>query len=104
MADSFGVYRRDTHHWDISTDEGRAFCIRGEPGKIYVRDERQDGRPFPRESIQFRSVPVAMAFCAEQLMFEDRAINWANDPDEGLPTAEDVRGILCNTDKERSDG
>ena len=70
MAENFGVYQRDTHHWDISTDQGRAFCIRGKPGEIYVRDERKDGRPFPRESVEFRSVPMAMAFCAEQLMCE----------------------------------
>jgi hypothetical protein len=62
---------RNPHHWDIATQWGRAFRIRGEPGKIVVFDEREDdARPHPRASMPFRSVALALAWCAEQLMHE----------------------------------
>lgn len=49
----------------------RAFCIRGEPGDVRVRDERWDPhRPFPRESMKFRSVMAAMVWVTEELMRE----------------------------------
>ena len=67
---SFSVNRRNAGHWDVCNDLGRAFCIRGEPGKVYVRDERKDGRPFPRHNHQFKTVSAAMTWCAEQWMWE----------------------------------
>jgi hypothetical protein len=51
----------------------RAFCIRGEPGNVVVRDERWNPhRPFPRrETIPtFRSVMGAMLYIMEELMQE----------------------------------
>lgn len=66
----FGVNYRNPGHWDINTDYGRAFRIRGEDRNVLVLDEREDdNRPFPlREPIKFRSVALALAWCAEELM------------------------------------
>lgn len=91
---SFSVGQRDTHHFDIYASrrpgyvqwyygqnlncvaypmqdglDERAFAIRGEPGDIYLRDERWDKeRPFPRESLRFPSVESAMAYIVATLM------------------------------------
>lgn len=91
---SFSVYQRDTHHFDISARRRpgyvrwyyeqnpgsvawpmadglteRAFCIRGEPGDIYVHDERWDReRPRPLPSLQFASVESAMAWITATLL------------------------------------
>lgn len=91
----FSVHYRNPGHWDVSakitpgrasawkaahpggstseTDGGsqRAFRIRGEPGDVIVMDERWDPhRPYPRESMKFRSVMAAMLWIAEELMQE----------------------------------
>lgn len=91
----FSIYYRNPGHWDISAkrapgrpeafmhanpggftseqDPGheRAFCIRGEPGNVFVRDERWDPhRPHPREPMRFRSVMAAMVWICEELMQE----------------------------------
>ena len=89
----FSVYYRNPGHWDISArqcpgkvtaflsldernsttarDGGseRAFCIRGEPGRVIVRDERWNphGRSNPPE---FKSVMGAMLWIMEELMQE----------------------------------
>lgn len=93
----FAVHYRNPGHWDViaeqcpgrasawkfahpdgmTTDRDggreRAFCIRGEPGNVYVRDERWDPhRPHPRESLQFRSVTGAMLWIMEELMAEPK--------------------------------
>lgn len=91
---SFSVGRRDTHHFDIYAErrpgyvqwfysenpdtvaypmrdggKERAFAIRGEPGEIYLRDERWDyTRPFPRPSLTFPSVECAMLWVVKTLM------------------------------------
>ena len=67
MEHHFNVHRRNPGHWDIMTDQGRAFAIRGEPVGIYVRDERGDGRNPNRE---FLSLTAAMAWCTDELMAE----------------------------------
>ena len=67
---SFGVLYRNSGHWDLTQEYGRAFRIRGEPGDVVVHDERIDSRPFPRESLRFKTVGAAMAFCCDQLMHE----------------------------------
>lgn len=90
----FSVCQRDTHHFDIISDRRpgyvqwyyeqnpdgvaypmrdggreRAFAIRGEPGEIYIRDERWDwDRKFPRESLKFPSVESAMAWVVATLL------------------------------------
>ena len=92
----FSINYRNPGHWDIyakitpgrvaawkeahpggqtsETDRGseRAFCIRGEPGKVYVRDERWNPhRPHPRrDGMTFRSVMAAMVWICEELMQE----------------------------------
>lgn len=68
----FNVSRRNPHHWDVSAvGVGRAFAIRGEPGDVIVRDEREDAsRPHPRPVLRFKSVAIAMAWIADELMQE----------------------------------
>jgi len=34
MTISFSVIWRNPGHWDIYSDKGRLFCIRGEPGHM----------------------------------------------------------------------
>ena len=68
MEEYFRVIRRNHGHWDITTDRGRAFRIRGEPGAYIVLDERE--APFPRTT-GFRTVTSAMTFACEALMHED---------------------------------
>lgn len=68
---SFSVGYRNPGHWDITTRYGRAFRIRGAGRDVVVHDERtDDARPFPRGSIPFTSVAVALAWCADALMQE----------------------------------
>jgi hypothetical protein len=93
----FSVGYRNPGHWDIYAEQcpgkvsawlaanpggqtsardggrERAFCIRGEPGKVVVRDERWNpNRPFPRrdELPTFHSVMGAMLYIMEELMQE----------------------------------
>lgn len=68
----FSVIRRNPHHWDIATQGGRAFRIRGEPGCVLVGDERVDehGQQAEPGWKPFRSVAAAMAWCADELMHE----------------------------------
>ncbi len=91
----FSVNYRNPGHWDILAEQTpgkasawkatypqgqttardggmeRAFCIRGEPGDVYVRDERWNPhKPHPRESMKFRSVTAAMLWIIEELMQE----------------------------------
>lgn len=96
----FSVNYRNPGHWDVyakivpgrasawkhanpsgqtsERDGGqeRAFCIRGEPGDVYVRDERWDPhRPHPRGVVTFKSVLGAMLWIAEELMQEPKPAN-----------------------------
>ena len=66
----FSVVYRNYGHWDIYiTDEGRGFCIRGGPGKYYVRDERPTSAPdYPSKS--FKTVQACMSYVCDELMFE----------------------------------
>ncbi|UEM08623.1 Gti1/Pac2 family protein [Bradyrhizobium barranii subsp. barranii] len=91
----FSVGYRNPGHWDIyakqcpgfasawqaahpegttSARDGereRAFRIRGEPGNVFVYDERWNPhRPHPREALTFRSVMGAMVYIMEELMQE----------------------------------
>ncbi len=91
---SFSVWQRDTYHFDIGAttrpgyvkwwleenptsmgyplNDGsseRAFAIRGEPGNIYIRDERWDKEaPRPRPLRYFASVESAMAWVVAELL------------------------------------
>lgn len=63
----------DPKNWTSAKDGGRerAFRIRGEPGDVWVFDERWNPHnPHPRETIKFRSVMAAMLWIAEELMQE----------------------------------
>lgn len=66
----FGVYKRNPNHWDISSRAtGRMFCIRGDVGDFYIRDERnrhvnkgnKDG---------FKTLDSCMAYICAELMLE----------------------------------
>lgn len=64
----FSVGYRNPGHWDISSDGGRWFRIRGYAGAVTVFDERKDDRPHPREPMRFRSVATAMAWITDEIM------------------------------------
>jgi hypothetical protein len=90
----FTVSRRDTYHFDIYTERRpgyvqsyyqrnpyhlcqpmadleieRAFAIRGEPGNIYIRDERWDlDKKSNRTDVIFPTVESAMAWVVATLM------------------------------------
>ena len=93
----FSVGQRDTHHFDIYATrrpgyvqwyyrenpnsiaypmaddmKERAFAIRGEPGNIYIRDERWDQETDrrARPSLTFPSVEAAMAWVSATLLIE----------------------------------
>ena len=91
----FSVVRRNPGHWDVYAeqcpgkasafeavspnnfttakdgDKERAFCIRGEPGNIFVRDERWNPHlPQPRPVVEFSSVSEAMKWISDILMGE----------------------------------
>lgn len=69
----FSIGYRNPGHWDIVTREGRAFRIRGEAPHVIVLDEREDaGRRHPRAEVCFRTVSMAVAWCADELMLNDR--------------------------------
>jgi hypothetical protein len=66
---SFSVNRRNYGHWDICTREGRAFAIRGGPGRYYLRDERKDSVRLI--DIQpFKTLGACMTFACDILMYE----------------------------------
>ena len=68
MISWFSVVNRNPGHWDISVDGNRVFCIRGEPGKYLIRDERS---PISRAgSDSFPTVDAAMAWICSTLMYE----------------------------------
>ena len=66
--EGFSVIYRNYGHWDIATAGYRAFCIRGGPGRYYVRDERRGGER--RETKNFKTVMACMAYICDELMFE----------------------------------
>jgi hypothetical protein len=71
----FCVGRRNVGHWDVTTQWGRAFRIRGDAEIVLVLDERKnDALPdFPREPLRFRSLGAAMLYISEELMREQKA-------------------------------
>lgn len=74
---NFSFVRRNPHHWDVNTPDGRVFRVRGEPGDIYLLDEREPGGSsnlYPyrvRASIRFKTAVAAMAYCVDILMTHD---------------------------------
>lgn len=68
MIPNFSVNYRNTGHWDIYADSGRLFCIRGQPGSVFVRDERQNAGHLRPGT--FATVDAAMAWITSTLMYE----------------------------------
>lgn len=64
---NFSVIKRNYGHWDICTNEGRAFRIRGTPGDFSVLDERT--RPYP--TTKFKTISACMSFICDELMHEE---------------------------------
>lgn len=66
---SFIVTRRNFGHWDITIPEyGRAFRIRGGPGKYKVWDERDEQTR--KDEMIFLTVGACMSYLCDLLMFE----------------------------------
>ena len=68
MNTNFTVYKRNFGHWDICSEEGRLFRIRGTPGDFVAMDERN--KPYPVTK-GFKTVATCMAFICDELMFEE---------------------------------
>lgn len=90
----FSIHNRNPGHWDIvakqvpgrvsawkaANPEGstietdganeRAFCIRGEPGNVVVRDERWNPHNPSPDPLKFPDVATAMAWICTELMKE----------------------------------
>ena len=62
----FSVIHRNHGHWDICTPGGRAFRVRGGPGKYLALDER--ARPYP--VTEFKTLTACITIICDQLMFE----------------------------------
>lgn len=73
MLPSFTFIWRNPEHWDVAVNGSRAFCIRGDRKEGYwIRDERAEGSPFPRDSIgPFSSLHTATLWITSTLMKED---------------------------------
>lgn len=67
--DNFSVHRRNPGHWDICTDIGRVFRIRGGPGKYVVIDERI-GKGYNSTSSPFKTLTACMVYICDELMYE----------------------------------
>lgn len=63
---SFRVVKRNIGHWDIITEKGRAFRIRGGPGRYLAMDERE--KPYP--TTEFKTIGSCMAFICDEMMYE----------------------------------
>lgn len=68
MFNSFSVNWRNPGHWDIYGLGRRLFCIRGNPGSYYVRDECGTGTKVIDAT--FATVDAAMAYITAALMYE----------------------------------
>lgn len=68
--DNFSVYYRNPGHWDICTDVGRVFRIRGGPGNYQTMDERDDKYRKPDAIKQFKTLTACMIYICDELMYE----------------------------------
>lgn len=66
---NFSVIKRNYGHWDVVTNEGRAFRIRGNPGDFSAVDER--ARPYP--VTKFKTITACMSFICDEMMHEEIA-------------------------------
>jgi hypothetical protein len=67
----FHVIRRNHGHWDIIADKGRAFRIRGGPGRYLAMDER--AKPYP--VTPFKTIGTCMQYICDEMMFEIIVVN-----------------------------
>lgn len=83
----FSIHDRNPGHWDVVAkskfvkpglqwpQEERAFCIRGEPGDVQVRDERYNPAfptgGNPRRIKSFKSIQAALLYIADELMVQE---------------------------------
>ena len=81
MTENFSVNRRNPGHWDIYDNRRRLFCIRGQPGAFFVRDERDESERGPTRD-KFATVDAAMAWICATLMYEANAKNQGLAPQE----------------------
>ena len=65
---NFSVNWRNYGHWDIYGDKSRLFCIRGDPGAHYVRDERD--KSDNKGSKYFKTAASCMGYICDELMSE----------------------------------
>lgn len=69
MVPYFKVVNRTKGHWDIHNETRRMFCIRGELGSYYIRDERSSlNEELP---VIYKTISACMGYIIDQLMFED---------------------------------
>lgn len=92
---NFTVIKRNYGHWDICTDKGRAFRIRGTPGNFIAMDERE--KPYPVTK-GFKTVATCMAFIADEMMFEEITADadgvGNNHPTKNPEITEELRAAL----------
>lgn len=69
MNSYMSISRRDTHHFDIGNGVRRVFCIRGEPGEIVVRDERE-GPTKSKDLPIFKTASAAIMWCADEMLMK----------------------------------
>lgn len=68
MLNHFTISRRNTGHWDVNSDDGRLFRLRGGPGAWTILDERHERARGP--DLVFRSPGAAMSYVCSELMHE----------------------------------
>lgn len=67
LRKEFTVHWRNPGHWDVCQPlTGRAFTIRGEPGRVLLTDERAP----PYQTDKFQSVSAAILWVVDRLMDE----------------------------------
>lgn len=62
----FEFVHRNTGHWDVVSNEGRLFRLRGGPSKFSVSDERVIGKGW----VHFKTQTAAVSYICDELMFE----------------------------------
>lgn len=67
VTSNFSFTRRNPGQWDVHTDTGRVFAVRGGPGRYIVRDERGD-----RHNLTFEAKTIGSCFqhIIDELTFE----------------------------------
>lgn len=67
VTPNFTFTRRNPGHWDVYTDKGRAFAVRGGPGAYKVRDERKHRHTIPFEA---KTIGSCFQYIMDELTFE----------------------------------